>query len=290
MASATASIPRFLLPQSGLIWRRAAPTPTSASAPGRIFLRLASTKPNPPPGGRVLAKPERFNPPSHGARLPKNTPPRHYGGDLSYEEVSAQAVRDYPGMAPPEHTLAHKFLHNRWIHVVITVGTLTTLAIFTFTLSFKETSPFADMLPSTSDFLHQPLASARMVVEVVRLHEAHKTARINEKRRRNVDDVAKRAAYRKAHGMPDEVGLFNQPMARIRPDADAGADAGVDDASPVAVGRGGEEAAVPVGAAAAAVAGSSEAKKDGGHEARRLTEGERQAVVDKAKKGWLGIF
>jgi hypothetical protein len=69
----------------------------------------------------VLAKPERFTPPSHGARLPKNNPPRHYGGELSYEEASAQAVRDYPGMPPPEHTLAHRFLHNRWIHVVITV-------------------------------------------------------------------------------------------------------------------------------------------------------------------------
>ncbi|KAH6640786.1 hypothetical protein F5144DRAFT_561638 [Chaetomium tenue] len=282
MASATASIPRFLLPQSGLIWRRAGPTPTSASAPGRIFLRFASTKPNPPTGGRVLAKPERFNPPSHGARLPKNTPPRHYGGELSYEEASAQAVKDYPGMAPPEHTIAHRFLHNRWIHVVITVGTLTTLAIFTFTLSFQKTSPFADMLPSRSDFLRQPLASARMVIEVVRLHEAHKTARINEKRRRNVDDVAKRAAYRKAHGLPDEMGLFNQPMARIR------SDDGPADAADVAVEGGGREEGVVVGAAAAAESGG--VKKDGEHEVRRLSEEERQAVVAKAKKGWMGIF
>ena len=129
MASATASIPRFLLPQSGLIWRRAAAAtaPSSASSGpgpvGRIFLRLASTsKPNAPSGaGRVLAKPERFNPPSHGARLPKKGIPRHYGGDLSAAEVKAQTVREYPGMAPPKHTRAHWFLHNRWIHVVITV-------------------------------------------------------------------------------------------------------------------------------------------------------------------------
>ncbi|KAH6850913.1 hypothetical protein B0I37DRAFT_124330 [Chaetomium sp. MPI-CAGE-AT-0009] len=286
MASATASIPRFLLPQSGVIWRRAAPTPTSASAPSRIFLRLASTKPNPPPVRRVLAKPERFNPPSHGARLPKNTPPRHYGGDLSYEEVSAQAVRDYPGLEPPKNTFAHRFLHNRWIHVVITVGTLTTLAIFTFTVSFKETSPFADMLPSASDFLHQPLGSARMVVEVVRLHEAHKTARINEKRRRNVDDVAKRAAYRKAHGLPDEMGLFNQPMARIRSDADGDADAV---AAVAAVEEG--PAAGGEGVVTAAAGESSEATKNSGvHEARRLTEEERQVAVEKAKKRWMGIF
>jgi hypothetical protein len=119
MATTTASIPRFLLPQSGLIWRRAGPS----SAPSRLFLRLSSTgnsKP-PPSGPRVLAKPERFNPPSHGSRLPKKTPPRHYGGDLSAEEATAQAARDYPGLPPPQHTRAHWFLHSRWIHVVITV-------------------------------------------------------------------------------------------------------------------------------------------------------------------------
>ena len=134
MASATCSIPRFLLPQSGLIWRRAqaavpasfpAPSPASASRPRRIFLRLASNSSSgskqPPSGPRVLAKPERFNPPSHGARLPKKTTPRHYGGDLTADEATAQAVREYPGMAPPAHTRAHWFLHNRWIHVVITI-------------------------------------------------------------------------------------------------------------------------------------------------------------------------
>ncbi len=144
MASATSSIPRFLLPQSGLIWRRAvsvpAPAPSRASAasnPRRIFLRLASSSSGKQPasGPRVLAKPERFNPPSHGSRLPKKTPPRHYGGDLSAAEATAQAAREYPGMPPPKHTAAHWFLHNRWIHVVITV---------------VRQHPF--FLPSTSSF------------------------------------------------------------------------------------------------------------------------------------------
>jgi hypothetical protein len=69
----------------------------------------------------VLAKPERFNPPSHGARLPKKTPPRHYGGDLSAAEIRVQQQTDYPGMAPPKGTWAHWFIHNRWLHVAITV-------------------------------------------------------------------------------------------------------------------------------------------------------------------------
>ncbi|KAH6621051.1 hypothetical protein B0J18DRAFT_215752 [Chaetomium sp. MPI-SDFR-AT-0129] len=230
MASTTTSIPRFLLPQSGLIWRRAVrvPLPTrartstssSSPTPNRIFLRLASSssdgsssnndKPN------TLAKPERFNPPSHGSRLPRGTPPRHYGGDLNYQEVKAQASRDYPGLPPPRNSIAHWFLNNRWIHVVITVGTLTGLSIYTFAINFQRSSPFAHMLPAATDYIWHPISSIQMLAEVTRLHEGHKAERIYEKRQRSVDDVGKRAAYRRAHGLPEEMGLFNQPMAKIQ--------------------------------------------------------------------------
>lgn len=149
MASAPVSIPRFLLPQSGLIWRRvaagtpaAAPsTSVSASASRRVFLRLASNQPGgrftrpsqkttpsqdissaePPSGQRVLEKPERFNPPSHGSRLPRKNLPRHYGGELSADEFQTQLRTEYPGMMAPKGTRAYWFWHSRWIHVVITV-------------------------------------------------------------------------------------------------------------------------------------------------------------------------
>ncbi|KAG7285227.1 hypothetical protein NEMBOFW57_009848 [Staphylotrichum longicolle] len=297
MASAPSSIPRFLLPQSGLIWRRAATrapirAPIPAPASSRLFLRLASNSTKQPPasGPRVLAKPERFNPPSHGSRPPKKTPPRHYGGDLSAEETTAQAAREYPGMLPPKNTRAHWFLHNRWIHVVITVGTLTGLAIYTFALSFSRTSPFADMLPPASDYLRHPIASLRMLVEVLRLHEAHKTARISEKRKRNVEDVAKRAAYRKAHGLPDEMGLFGQKMAVINLDGDnEGAKAATATATAVEGGEGKVAVAeLEVGGDGGVVREEEHGAKD--ETARRLTEEERQAVVAKAKGKWLGIF
>ncbi|KAK4240255.1 hypothetical protein C8A03DRAFT_13416 [Achaetomium macrosporum] len=293
MASTRTSIPRFLLPQSGLIWRRAAPSPSgSASASRRILLRLASSSsssstPSNPSGPRVLAKPERFNPPSHGSRLPKKTPPRHYGGDLSFEEAAAQAQRDYPGMPPPPNTRAYWFIHNRWIHVFITVGTLSGLAIFTFAMNFKHTSPFADMLPPASDYLYHPISSVRMLIEVLRLHEAHKTAQINEKRKRNVEDVAKRAAYRKAHGLPDEMGLFNQPMARIKTDEEMAAERGqAGNGVQQQQRQGGEQKLEESGEAAVAAAGTQKI----GPEVRRLTEEERQAVVKEAKQKWLGIF
>ncbi|KAJ4306918.1 hypothetical protein N0V88_000290 [Collariella sp. IMI 366227] len=170
--------PRFLLPQSGLIWRQAAVPPTSASIPaaGRLFLRYASSKP-PPAQGRSRSR--SASTPSHGSRLPKKTIPRHYGGDLSATETAAQAQREYPGTPPPKDTRAHWFIHNRWIHVVITVGTLTTLSIYTFALNFTHTSPSPTCSPA-SDYLSHPIASTRMLIEVLKLHEAHKTAAINE--------------------------------------------------------------------------------------------------------------
>jgi len=39
------------------------------------------------------------------------------------------------------------------------------------------------------------------VIEVLRLHTAHVTAETMERRKHKVEDVAKRAAYRKAHGL-----------------------------------------------------------------------------------------
>lgn len=320
-AAAAPIIPRFVLPQTGLVRRRVAaaaaarpPAPTGsvpASTSHRVFLRWTRLSPSRSSSSsttsnanqRVLAKPERFNPPSHGSRLPKRTPPRHYGGELSNEELQAQARREYPGMMSPPGTRAYWFWHSRWIHVVITVvrspcpgkkekkktntncmlththvrlqGTLSGLAIWTFALNFKHTSPFADMLPPAEDYLRHPIASTRMLIEVVRLHEAHKSARIEEKRRRYIEDVAKRAAYRKAHGLPDEVGLFNQPMAKIRTDDDGGDKAG---------------------AAAAADDGAAQQQQqqqeqgEGQVAGRRLTEEERREVVKEVKGKWLGIF
>lgn len=68
----------------------------------------------------VLEKPEKFNPPSHGARLPRSTP-RHYGGAPTFEEVQQQEKKEYPGLPPPKNTWAHWFINNRHIHMFITL-------------------------------------------------------------------------------------------------------------------------------------------------------------------------
>lgn len=117
MASATTSIPRFLLPQTAHIWRRL--RVPNADATGRILVRYASAGKGSKP--IILEKPEKFNPPSHGARLPKKTTPRHYGGDLSAGEVQAQKKKDYPGLAPPDGSWSHWFLHSRSLHLILTM-------------------------------------------------------------------------------------------------------------------------------------------------------------------------
>ncbi|OIW27177.1 hypothetical protein CONLIGDRAFT_682253 [Coniochaeta ligniaria NRRL 30616] len=206
MASTTTSIPRFLLPQTGLLWQRFR-VPNAASS-GSIIIRYASTTPAKGSKPIVLEKPARFNPPSHGSRLPKKTTPRHYGGELSFEETQAQKKKDYPGLPPPPDTWAHWFWNSRAFHLTITMGTLTGLALFTFVQNFKQSSPFADMVPSLSDFVYHPISSGRIVVEIIRLSEAHNTAIVQEKRKRRVDDVEKRQEYRKAHGLDGNTSFF----------------------------------------------------------------------------------
>lgn len=119
-------LPRFLLPQSSSLWR----TTTTTLSP--LPRRLASTKPSPskppkPSGPRVLAQPERFNPPSHGARLPRAGGPRqpqHYGGALSQSELLAQVRKEYPGLMAPMGSLAYRVIYSKWIHLTITLVSL----------------------------------------------------------------------------------------------------------------------------------------------------------------------
>lgn len=131
MASQLSVIPRFLLPQSGVIWRRANLGNRLRDSEVLVVRYASSTAQNAKGKQVVLEKPEKFNPPSHGARLPKKNRPQqqHYGGALSSDEVAAQKRTDYPGMTPPKGTWGHWFWNSRAVHVCITsVSLLSTLA------------------------------------------------------------------------------------------------------------------------------------------------------------------
>ncbi|KAI1130345.1 hypothetical protein F5Y10DRAFT_122354 [Nemania abortiva] len=196
----------------------ASPTPPKAAptlAASKTVVQAATPKPaaRPPPVADpskpiVLEKPERFNPPSHGSRLPRSTP-RHYGGSMTADELQAQSQRTYPGLPPPPNTWSHWFINSRGIHMFITLGTLTSLALYTFAANFKAKSPFADMIPPISEFPRHPFQYIGVCIDVLRMHEEHESAQTAEKRRRKIDDVTKRNEYRKAHGLePATSGLF----------------------------------------------------------------------------------
>ncbi|KAI9738494.1 MAG: hypothetical protein M1818_005391 [Claussenomyces sp. TS43310] len=186
------TIPRFLLPQRGLIWRSRVP---SSSGPCQRR-RYASSSSKP----RVLEKPTKFTPPSHGSKLRK-AGPRYPGPDLSQEELHTQKTKNYPHMMPAEGTFLHWFLTNRGIHVWITLGTLFSLATFTFITNFRQTSKFGDMLPPASDLFYHPVAFTRSCMDILKLHTAAVSAETAQRRQRSMDDVAKRGTFRKAHGL-----------------------------------------------------------------------------------------
>ena len=90
-------------------------TPASYALLPHRSCRYASTSPSKP---RVLEKPTKFNPPSHGKRL-KERMPRIYGPEITYEQRKEQGKSYYPNMMPPEGTFMHWFLMNRSIHLWI---------------------------------------------------------------------------------------------------------------------------------------------------------------------------
>jgi hypothetical protein len=218
--SLTAPIPRFLLPQRGLIWRARLPTPSRTPQAIRHASKKAPKK-NPKP--LVLEKPTKFNPPSHGSRLPRAAP-RYAGPQLSAQEQAAQKTKKYPTMMPPEGSFMHWFLTNRSIHMYIALvrppppspihpliinhlaksprqSTLFSLAVFVFVTNFKQNSPFADMIPPWTDLFAHPIAFWRRWIDIIRMNTAHVAAETQERRTRKVEDVAKRAQFRKAHGL-----------------------------------------------------------------------------------------
>lgn len=120
--AATEPVPATPAPEAVVKTETAPPTkPAATPAP------LDPSKP------LILEKPERFNPPSHGARLPRSTP-KHYGGAMSDAELQAQTVKTYPGLPPPDNTWTHWFIHSRSIHLIITL------------VGFRPSSP-ASQLP-----------------------------------------------------------------------------------------------------------------------------------------------
>ncbi|KZF20036.1 hypothetical protein L228DRAFT_270794 [Xylona heveae TC161] len=238
MASARVfvSIPRFLLPR-GVVPVR--PSSLSSASPQQQLIRhsgfsrgYASSRARATPSSsssgssgssssssgnnqRLLEKPTRFNPPSHPARLPsRRSMPRSYPGPpLSAGEQQAQQTRKYPHMMPTEGTFMHWFLTNQLLHLWITLGTLLSLAFFTFMSNFKERSPYADLLPAGREYFSHPLQTMGRLLEIYKLQMAYNTEKSVARREAISEDAYKRSEYLKAHGLENE-GRFGGWSAR----------------------------------------------------------------------------
>lgn len=63
-------------------------------------------------------------------------------------------------------------------------------------------------------FFSHPLAFLYRYLDVYKLHTEYISAQTAEHRRQKVEDVRKRAEYRKAHGLDDQEGIFGGWSAR----------------------------------------------------------------------------
>ncbi|KAF7187271.1 hypothetical protein HII31_11359 [Pseudocercospora fuligena] len=176
--------------------------------------RYASSERPAPPKPRVLEKPDKFRPPSHPSRIRQKT--RYsYGPELT----QAQKTKRYPHMMPPEGTFMHWFLTNRTIHLWISLSILISLVVGIWLSDFLHNTPYKDMLPPNSMFFAHPFSFIGRWIEVYDLHVAYVSAQTAEKRKQKVDDVKKRSAYRKAHGLDQEEGIFGGWTAKSDEDA-----------------------------------------------------------------------
>ena len=158
-----------------------------------------------PPKPRLLEKPERFNPPSHGARLPRSRrTPSYPGAPLTSE----QRTRRYPHMFPAEGTWTFWFLTNRILHVGITLSILISLVFAIQIGDFVHNTPYYELLPPKGEFWRNPLSFLGRYVQVYQMHIDWMSTQTAERRRQKVEDVRKRSEYRKAHGMDKDDGVF----------------------------------------------------------------------------------
>ncbi|MCJ1465326.1 hypothetical protein MMC07_003943 [Pseudocyphellaria aurata] len=167
--------------------------------------RYASTTAPPPTKPvrkpRVLEKPTKFTPPSHPARINRPTP-RHFPGPMmSPEQTIARKTKKYPHMMPPEGSFMYWFLTNKGIHMWFCLSVLFCLAMTTLVKDFRRKTHYFHMLPPGKYFFEHPISFIYQIYEVS-IMDAKRDTEINlAKRKKNQEDVEKRKAWRKAHGL-----------------------------------------------------------------------------------------
>lgn len=76
-------------------------------------------------------------------------------------------------------------------------------------LNFAHTSPFKHLLPPAGEFWSGPVDFIRTWIRVIQLHERDRNEKVIAQHTRHTDDVAKRAYFRKVHGLDKENPIKN---------------------------------------------------------------------------------
>ncbi|CBX92528.1 hypothetical protein IAQ61_006077 [Plenodomus lingam] len=209
------SIPRFLLPRGPLLLRpqyRFLAVPqvsniplrhASATAKGlseefrrrqEALLKQKQKATTPTP---VIPQPDKYRPPSHSARKPnRNLENKIYGPPLTEEDRKRMATKKYPNMMSPEGTFSHWFLHNKAIHLWITMGILISLAVTAWYLDFISKTIYADLLPTRKEFARHPIQSMNRFIEVYRMHMQQTSQQYQQQRLKKAEEIEKRKLYR----------------------------------------------------------------------------------------------
>lgn len=99
---------------------------------------------------------------------------------------------------------ANRKRHRLLLTNCSTQGVLFSLAFYVFLMNFLTSTPYRDLLPERSELLTHPLRSLHQFGQVYKMHAEHVSQETAEKRKRKVDDVDKRAEFRRAHGIDEE--------------------------------------------------------------------------------------
>lgn len=145
----------------------------------------------------VIPQPDKYRPPSHSARKPnRDLENRVYGPPLTEEDKKRMATKKYPNMMSPEGTFSYWFLHNKAIHLWITMGILFSLAIAAWWMDFVSKTIYNHLVPTRKEFLHHPITSTRRFIEVYKMHMEQTSQQYSEQRIKKAEEVEKRKQYR----------------------------------------------------------------------------------------------
>lgn len=104
--------------------------------------------------------------------------------------------------------------HSPLILTFMLQTVLISLVLAIWLTDFLSSTPYASLLPPNSMFFAHPFAFLGRYIEVYKMHVAYVSNETAERRRQKVEDVKKRAEYRRAHGMEGGEGVLGGWTAR----------------------------------------------------------------------------